>query len=197
MQRGARRTWRPCVALDAPLSRQQRHAHAVRRVLPRHLRPSTKALTGHRHIAHRSGHLVSVQHPAAGVSPALRSCHPLTFPTRNVLVRLGQNVAKRGNLTKWLTRRPCHEQADRCAERHCVVRVLGLWLPCADGRGYSTGQITVATLLAALGLFGGLFAYLKLVRISERKGYAKPSNRMTRGQRMRHSPTGERSDAER
>ncbi|WP_114961819.1 hypothetical protein [Tritonibacter mobilis] len=67
-----------------------------------------------------------------------------------------------------------------------VIAWSGFWAfgyLALTGEGYSTGQITVATLLAALGLFGGLFAYLKLVRISERNGYAKPSNRMTRGQR--------------
>ena len=51
------------------------------------------------------------------------------------------------------------------------------------GEGYTRGEMTIAVLLAAIGLFTGVFAYLKLVRISERKGYAKPSNRMTRDQR--------------
>ncbi|MGR3761537.1 hypothetical protein ACUXV3_15590 [Roseobacteraceae bacterium NS-SX3] len=48
---------------------------------------------------------------------------------------------------------------------------------------YSEAQVVTATLLAAAGLITGIVAYLRLVRISERSGYAKPSNRMTREQR--------------
>ncbi|GAB5432698.1 MAG: hypothetical protein EpisKO_20680 [Epibacterium sp.] len=67
-----------------------------------------------------------------------------------------------------------------------VIAWSGFWAfgyLALTGEGYTGGQVTVATLLAALGLFAGIFAYLKLVRISERNGYAKPSNRMTRTQR--------------
>ena len=42
-----------------------------------------------------------------------------------------------------------------------VIAWSGFWAfgyLALTGEGYSTGQITVATLLAALGLFGGLFA---------------------------------------
>ncbi len=67
-----------------------------------------------------------------------------------------------------------------------VIAWAGFWAfgyLALTGEGYSRGEMTIAVLLAAAGLFTGLFAYLKLVRISERKGYAKPSNRMTRNQR--------------
>lgn len=40
-----------------------------------------------------------------------------------------------------------------------------------------TGHVTVAVILAALGAGLGLFAYLWLVRHSERTGYATPANR--------------------
>ena len=40
-----------------------------------------------------------------------------------------------------------------------------------------TGQMTVAAVLAAIGAGLGLFAYLWLVRHSERTGYAKRPNR--------------------
>ncbi|MFY1707275.1 hypothetical protein [Tritonibacter scottomollicae] len=67
-----------------------------------------------------------------------------------------------------------------------VIAWSGFWAfgyLAVTGDGYTKGQVTMATILAAAGLFAGLFAYLKLVRISERKGYAQPSNRMTRDQR--------------
>jgi len=67
-----------------------------------------------------------------------------------------------------------------------VIAWSGFWAfgyLALTGTGYSRGQMTVALVLAAAGLFTGLFAYLKLVRISERKGYAKPSNRISREQR--------------
>lgn len=67
-----------------------------------------------------------------------------------------------------------------------VIAWSGFWAfgyLALTGRGYSAGQVTMASILAAAGLFTGVFAYLKLVRISERKGYARPSNRTTRDQR--------------
>ncbi|NIZ14201.1 hypothetical protein [Phaeobacter sp. HF9A] len=67
-----------------------------------------------------------------------------------------------------------------------VIAWAGFWAfgyLALTGEGYSRGQVTIATILAAAGLFAGILAYLKLVRISERQGYAKPSNRMTREQR--------------
>lgn len=48
---------------------------------------------------------------------------------------------------------------------------------------YSETQLMVALGLAAGGLFLGVYAYLKLVRLSEQDGYAKPSNRTTRAAR--------------
>ena len=63
-----------------------------------------------------------------------------------------------------------------------VIAWSGFWAfgyLALSGEGYSSAQLTIASLLAAAGLFTGIFAYLRLVRIAERRGYARPSNRMT------------------
>ncbi|WP_127115691.1 hypothetical protein [Shimia sediminis] len=44
----------------------------------------------------------------------------------------------------------------------------------------STGQMTTAAILAALGAAIGVWAYFQLVRHSERTGYAKKPNRADR-----------------
>lgn len=67
-----------------------------------------------------------------------------------------------------------------------VVAWSGFWAfgyLAISAEDYSDGQVVTASLLAAAGLLTGIFAYLRLVRASERSGYAKPSNRMTREQR--------------
>ena len=40
------------------------------------------------------------------------------------------------------------------------------------------GQLTIAAILAFVGLIMGVLAYLKLVRASEASGYAKGSNQL-------------------
>ena len=42
---------------------------------------------------------------------------------------------------------------------------------------HQTGQMVTAAFLAALGGALGLWAYFRLVRYSEKTGYAKPANR--------------------
>lgn len=67
-----------------------------------------------------------------------------------------------------------------------VIAWSGFWAfgyLALTGEGYSPAQMTIAALLAAAGLFTGVLTYLKLVRISERSGYATPSNRTTREMR--------------
>lgn len=67
-----------------------------------------------------------------------------------------------------------------------VIAWSGFWAfgyLALTGTNYTPTQITVAVSLAAAGLFLGIFAWLKLVRISERTGYAKPSNRTSRTER--------------
>ena len=44
----------------------------------------------------------------------------------------------------------------------------------------SSGQMTIAAILAALGAAIGLWAYFQLVRHSERTGYARKPNRADR-----------------
>ncbi len=67
-----------------------------------------------------------------------------------------------------------------------VVAWAGFWsfgYLALSAQGYSERQLTIAVILAAAGLFVGIYSYLKLVRLSERSGYAKPSGRMTRDKR--------------
>lgn len=67
-----------------------------------------------------------------------------------------------------------------------VIAWSGFWAfgyLALTGEGYSPMQITIAAILAAAGLFTGVLTYLRLVRISERSGYAKPSNRTTKDAR--------------
>ena len=42
----------------------------------------------------------------------------------------------------------------------------------------TSGQLTIAAILAFAGLIMGVLAYLKLVRASEASGYAKGSNQL-------------------
>ncbi|WP_027257204.1 hypothetical protein [Leisingera aquimarina] len=67
-----------------------------------------------------------------------------------------------------------------------VIAWAGFWAfgyLALTAEGFTETQIVTASLLAASGLITGIIAYLRLVRGSERSGYAKPSNRMTRAQR--------------
>ncbi|EDZ45858.1 hypothetical protein [Leisingera daeponensis] len=67
-----------------------------------------------------------------------------------------------------------------------VVAWAGFWAfgyLALTAESYSETQVVTAALLAAAGLITGIIAYLRLVRGSERSGYAKPSARMTREQR--------------
>jgi hypothetical protein len=67
-----------------------------------------------------------------------------------------------------------------------VVAWSGFWAfgyLALSAEGFSDAQLVTAALLAAAGLITGITAYLRLVRSSERSGYARPSNRMTREQR--------------
>ena len=58
-----------------------------------------------------------------------------------------------------------------------VVAWSGFWafgyiaLTTAPGNAW---QMTIAALLAVAGAFLGIWAYLQLVRVSERTGYARP-----------------------
>ncbi len=49
----------------------------------------------------------------------------------------------------------------------------------------TSGQLTIAAILAFAGLIMGLLAYLKLVRASEASGYAKGSNQLDAATRNR------------
>ncbi len=49
----------------------------------------------------------------------------------------------------------------------------------------TTGQLTIAAILAFAGLVTGVLAYLKLVRSSEASGYAKGSNQLDTDARNR------------
>ncbi|MEW2911818.1 hypothetical protein [Leisingera sp. S132] len=67
-----------------------------------------------------------------------------------------------------------------------VIAWAGFWAfgyLALSAESYSETQVVTAALLASAGLITGIIAYLRLVRGSERSGYAKPSNRMTRDQR--------------
>ncbi|CUI01596.1 hypothetical protein PNH50_00235 [Leisingera aquaemixtae] len=67
-----------------------------------------------------------------------------------------------------------------------VVAWAGFWAfgyLALTAESYSETQVVTAALLASAGLITGIIAYLRLVRGSERSGYAKPSARMTREQR--------------
>lgn len=67
-----------------------------------------------------------------------------------------------------------------------VIAWAGFWsfgFLALTAEGYSETQIVTAALLAASGLITGIIAYLRLVRGSERSGYARPSNRMNCDQR--------------
>ncbi|QDI77368.1 MULTISPECIES: hypothetical protein [Leisingera] len=67
-----------------------------------------------------------------------------------------------------------------------VVAWAGFWAfgyLALTAESYSESQVVTAALLASAGLITGIIAYLRLVRGSERSGYAKPSARMTREQR--------------
>lgn len=61
-----------------------------------------------------------------------------------------------------------------------VVAWSGFWafgyLALSAGERQS-GQMVTAVILAAIGAGLGLFAYIWLVRYTERTGYAKPANR--------------------
>jgi len=67
-----------------------------------------------------------------------------------------------------------------------VIAWAGFWAfgyLALTAESYSETQVVTAALLASAGLITGIIAYLRLVRGSERSGYAKPSARMTREQR--------------
>ncbi|UWQ62775.1 hypothetical protein [Leisingera caerulea] len=67
-----------------------------------------------------------------------------------------------------------------------VVAWAGFWsfgYLALTAESYSETQVVTAALLASAGLITGIIAYLRLVRGSERSGYARPSARMTREQR--------------
>lgn len=67
-----------------------------------------------------------------------------------------------------------------------VIAWAGFWsfgYLALTAEGYSEAEIVTAALLASAGLITGIIAYLRLVRGSERSGYARPSARMTRDQR--------------
>jgi len=49
----------------------------------------------------------------------------------------------------------------------------------------TSGQLTMATIIAALGFGCGMMTYLKLVRMAEATGYARASNKLTREDRER------------
>ena len=49
----------------------------------------------------------------------------------------------------------------------------------------TSGQLTIAAILAFAGLIMGVLAYLKLVRASEASGYAKGSNQLDAATRNR------------
>ncbi|MGX9352620.1 hypothetical protein ACS3QZ_15565 [Shimia sp. W99] len=63
-----------------------------------------------------------------------------------------------------------------------VVAWSGFWSfgYLALGAERSSGQMTTAAILAALGAAIGIWAYFQLVRHSERTGYAKKPNRADR-----------------
>lgn len=67
-----------------------------------------------------------------------------------------------------------------------VIAWAGFWAfgyLALTAESYSETQVVTAALLASAGLITGIIAYLRLVRGSERSGYARPSARMTREQR--------------
>ncbi|WP_264212006.1 hypothetical protein [Leisingera thetidis] len=67
-----------------------------------------------------------------------------------------------------------------------VIAWAGFWsfgYLALTAEGFTETQIVTAALLAAFGLITGIIAYLRLVRGSERSGYARPSKRRTREQR--------------
>ncbi len=64
-----------------------------------------------------------------------------------------------------------------------IVAWAGFWAfgyLALSSDGPPDAQLLTASLLAALGLFTGVFTYLRLVRVSELTGYARPSAQMNR-----------------
>lgn len=67
-----------------------------------------------------------------------------------------------------------------------VIAWAGFWAfgyLALSAETHSDSQILIASLLAAAGLFTGIFTYLRLVRATERSGYARSSARTTREMR--------------
>jgi hypothetical protein len=75
----------------------------------------------------------------------------------------------------------------------CVVSWSGFWafgyLALSIG-DFSSNQLSVAALLAFVGLITGLTSYLHLVRLSEASGYAKHSNQLDAAARHRAHQEG-------
>ncbi|MDU9005226.1 hypothetical protein [Sedimentitalea todarodis] len=58
--------------------------------------------------------------------------------------------------------------------------------------GLSDRQIVIAALLAFAGFFGGILAYMRLVRAAEESGYARKSNQIDAETRNRAHAKGAR-----
>ena len=59
-----------------------------------------------------------------------------------------------------------------------------------SAKDLTSGQLTVAAILAFVGLMTGIAAYLKLVRAAEVSGYAKKSNQLDAEARHRAQAQG-------
>ena len=74
-----------------------------------------------------------------------------------------------------------------------VIAWSGFWAfgyLAITAEGLTTSQLTTAAVLAAGGLVIGVFAWLQLVRASERSGYAKKTNQLDAAARNRAHAEG-------
>jgi hypothetical protein len=59
-----------------------------------------------------------------------------------------------------------------------------------SAEGLTRSQLVTASILAAAGLFTGIIAYLRLVRLTESSGYAKKTNQLDAAARNRAHAEG-------
>ncbi|ANP36879.1 MULTISPECIES: hypothetical protein [Rhodobacterales] len=74
-----------------------------------------------------------------------------------------------------------------------VIAWSGFWafgyLALTSG-DFSDTQVVISALLAAVGLFTGILAYLRLARLAEASGYAKKTNQLDAAARNRAQEKG-------
>jgi hypothetical protein len=74
-----------------------------------------------------------------------------------------------------------------------VVAWSGFWAfgyLALSAEGLTSSQLVTAAVLAAAGLFTGIIAYLRLVRLTEGSGYAKKTNQLDAAARNRAHAEG-------